>query len=197
MHCLPCTGSYCYYLLLLFGWILSFFSAFECDLCNVPSTARRIFPGGLGQKKQQNLPKFYLQITLSPDPRRALRPVSDSPFLSTEDTGDAPLSTRARREGLQRTQKAEHPQQTWAMTALNNDPRKNHQLHSVRDMLKNNHICSSLSSLLPPKKLQNCESRSFQVLHISCKNLQTFAHAVPSLTMLFLRFLAGIRPSPM
>ena len=48
---------------------------------------------GLGKKKEKKvLPKFNLQITLSPDPKRALGPISDSPFPSTEEPGDAPLS---------------------------------------------------------------------------------------------------------
>ena len=43
-------------------------------------------------RKKKNLPKFNFQITLPPDPRRASGPISDCPFLSAKEAGDAPCS---------------------------------------------------------------------------------------------------------
>ena len=54
--------------------------------CSVPNVHKRF-----GEEKK-NLPKFNFQITLPPDPRRALGPISDCPFLSAKEAGDAPCS---------------------------------------------------------------------------------------------------------
>ena len=67
---------------------------------------------GLGKKKEKKtvLPKFNLQITLSPDPKRALGPISDSPFPSAEEPGDALLSRTGKLGGATENPRAEHPQ---------------------------------------------------------------------------------------
>lgn len=52
----------------------------------------------------------------------------------------------------------------------------------------------SLSSLPSPKTTREWETGSFQILRIKWRNPQTFAHAVPSLAMLFLTYLEESHP---
>lgn len=132
-------------------------------------------------------PLFNRQITFPSDPRRASGPISNSSSLSTKEPEEALLGCTVHLGGT--------AEPTERMPPADMSPDSSEQwLEKPATSLNYRHVKQepglfSLSSFPPPKTTREWESRSFQILHIKWRNPQTFAHAVPSLAMLFLKYL--------